>query len=176
MPYGTYLSSRLCLLVDLTPSTHLRSPRSPHSLSFLMSASNQVAGPSTDNFTKFTSIFNAASNEYLRVTGKRLDIHPFAAQLDTCCSPEAVSNVLRSQVQAFKKFREGDEKLMTWLNPTVNILFAFSGTLGEGIGLVSRLIHCIRSFFKIWFSAILTRKNNLYRYRCSTRGGSLLRS
>ena len=105
-----------------------------------MSASNQVAGPSIDNFT---AIFNSASNEYLRVTGKRLDTHPFAAQLDTCYSPEAVSDVLRTQAQAFSKFRKGDEKLMTWLNPTVNILFAFSGTLGEGIGLVSRLIHSV---------------------------------
>ena len=105
-----------------------------------MSASNQVAGPLTDNFS---AIFNAASNEYLKVTGKRLDTHPFAAQLDTCLNPEAVSNVLRSQVHSFKKFREGDEKLMTWSNPTVNVLFAFSATLGEGIGLVSRLIHSI---------------------------------
>jgi hypothetical protein len=70
----------------------------------------------------------AASNDYLRVTGKRLDTHPFAAQLDTCYSPEAVSNVLRTQAQAFKKFPKGDENLMTWLSPTVNILFAFSAT------------------------------------------------
>ena len=102
-----------------------------------MSTSSQVAGPPTDNFT---AIFNTASNEYQRVTGKRLDTHPFAAQLDTCHSPEAVSDVLRTQAQAFSKFGKGDEKLMTWLNPTVNILIAFSGTLGEGIGLVSRLI------------------------------------
>jgi hypothetical protein len=105
-----------------------------------MSASNQVAGPSTDNFS---AIFNAASNEYQRVTGNRLDTHPFAAQLETSCSPEAVSNVLRTQAQAFSKSREGDEKLMTWLNPTINILLAFSGTLGEGIGLVSNLIHFV---------------------------------
>ena len=73
------------------------------------------------------------------MTGKHLDTHPFATQLDACRSPEAVSSVLRTQVQAFKKFREGDEKLMTWLNPIVNILFVFSATLGNGIGLVSRL-------------------------------------
>jgi hypothetical protein len=107
-----------------------------------MSASNQVAGPSssTDNFT---AIFSAASEEYLRVTGKRLDTHPFSAQLDDCLSPETVSNVLRTQVQAFKKFRKGDERLMTWLNPIVNILFTFSATLGNGIGLVSSLVHSV---------------------------------
>jgi hypothetical protein len=105
-----------------------------------MSASNQVAGHSTD---KFSAIFNAALNEYLRVTGKRLDTHPFAAQLDTGPSPEAVSNVLQTQAQAFSKFSKGDENLMTWLSPTVNILSAFSETLKEGIGLVSDLIHSV---------------------------------
>jgi hypothetical protein len=107
-----------------------------------MSASNQAAGPSssTDNFT---AIFNAASEEYLSVTGKRLDTHPFAAQLDACRSPDAVSNVLRTQVQAFKKFRKGDEKLMNWLNPIVNVLFTFSTMLGNGIGLVSCLVHSV---------------------------------
>jgi hypothetical protein len=138
-----------------------------------MSASNQAVGPSTDNFT---AIFSAASDKYLRVTGKRLDTHPFAAQLDTCHNPEAVSNLLRTQAHAFSKFHKGDEKLMAWLNPTVNILFAFSGTLGEGIGLVSRIIHSVRLFLMTWFSAILTRKDDLYWYWCSSRGGSLLRS
>jgi len=101
-----------------------------------MSASHQTAGPSTDNFT---TIFNAASREYERMTGNRLDTHPFAAQLDTCDSPEAALNVFRMQAQAFSKFRNGDERLMTWLNPIVHILFIFSGTLGEGIGLVSQI-------------------------------------
>lgn len=107
-----------------------------------MSASNRAAGPSspTDNFI---AIFNAASDEYLRVTGKRLDNHPFAAQLDACPSPEAVSKVLRTQAQAFKRSRKGDEQLMTWLDPIVNILFVFSATLGDGIGLVSHLLQFV---------------------------------
>src|SRR6266478_4572396 len=45
--------------------------RSQSLLAILMSAaSNQTAGPSTDNFT---AIFSAASNEYESLTGKRLD-------------------------------------------------------------------------------------------------------
>ena len=103
-----------------------------------MSASNQTAGPSTDIFT---AIFNAASVEYQTLTGKSLDTHPFAAQLDNCLTPEAISNVLRTQAQAFSKFREGDERLMAWLDPTIHILVTFSNTLGEGIGLVSDLVH-----------------------------------
>ena len=98
-----------------------------------MSASNQTAGPSTDNFF---SIFNAALNEYQRLTKKSLDTNPFAAQLDTCQNPEAISTLFRTQAQAFTKFREGDERLMSWLDPTIHILSTFSDTLGEGVGLV----------------------------------------
>jgi len=104
-----------------------------------MSTINQTAGPSrsTDNFT---AIFQAALDEYHTVTGKSLDTQPFATQLDDCNSPEAFSSVLRTQAQAFSKSRKGDEKLMAWLDPTINILCTFSGTLGEGIGLVSQVI------------------------------------
>ena len=102
-----------------------------------MATRNQTAdrptSPSTDNFT---AIFNAASAEYQKVTGNRLNTHPFAAQLDACQSPKAVSDILRTQAQAFSKFSRGDEKLMTWLDPIVHILFTISATLGEGIGLV----------------------------------------
>jgi hypothetical protein len=103
-----------------------------------MSASNQIAGPSTDNFS---AIFNTASNEFQRLTGKRLDTHPFAARLDACENPEVILNVFRTQSQAFSKFREGDERLMARLNPTIHILLPFSATLGEGIGLVSNVVH-----------------------------------
>jgi hypothetical protein len=103
-----------------------------------MSASNQNIGPSTDNFT---AIFDAATNEYGRLTGQHLDNHPFATQLETCRSPGAISNIFRTQAQALSKFREGNERLMTWLDPTIHILFTFSATLGEGIGLVSNLFH-----------------------------------
>jgi hypothetical protein len=102
----------------------------------LMSASNQTGGPSTST-DNFSAIFNAASTEYHRVTGKHLDTHPFAAQLDACESPKAVSDLLRTQAEAFSKFRKGDDKLMACLDPTVHILFTFSATLGEGISLVS---------------------------------------
>ena len=102
-----------------------------------MSATNQTAGPSVDNFT---AIFNAAIVEYQTLTGKPLDTHPFATQLNTCQNPEAVLNLLRTQAQAFSKFRKGDEKLMSWLDPTIYILSAFSDTLGEGISLVSNLV------------------------------------
>jgi hypothetical protein len=132
-----------------------------------MSGAHQTAGPSrTDNFT---AIFDAATSEYERVTGNQLHNHPFSAQLDSCDSPGAVSDVLQRQAQAFGKFREGDEKLMAWLDPTVQIIFTFSATLGEGIGLVSSLIIPVWLFSDILRLAVLTCKNNLYRDRRSSR-------
>jgi hypothetical protein len=129
------------------------------------SASNQI--------TNLAAIFSAATNEYQKVTGQRLDTHPFAVQLDACHDPEAVSSILRTQAQAFSEFRRGNERLMAWLGPTVHILHTFSTTLGEV--LVRHLIHTIWLLLNTWFSAIFTSKGHLYRYLCSSRGKCLPR-
>src|SRR5216683_2296087 len=144
--WRAFIATRQRSAVDTIPSTRLRH----HSFLAIIpiSTRNQTVGPSNDNFT---AIFNAATAEYQRVTRKRLDTHTFAAQLDTCDSPEAASNIFRTQAQAFSIFREGDERLMAWLDPIAHILFIFSGTLGEGIGLVSRLFDWLLSYSDTWF-------------------------
>jgi hypothetical protein len=97
-------------------------------------STNQTAGLSTANFT---AIFDAASNEYKTLTKQDLETHPCAAAVENSRSPDSVMDAFRMQAQALDKFRKGDDKLMAWLTPIVNILFMFSGTLGEGFGLVS---------------------------------------
>jgi hypothetical protein len=99
-----------------------------------MSTSNQTTDLSTANFT---AIFDAASNEYKTLTKRDLESHPFAVAFENSNSPDSVMKIFGKQAQAFDKFRNRDDKLMAWLTPIVNILFTFSGTLGEGIGLVS---------------------------------------
>ena len=99
-----------------------------------MSTSNKTTDPSTSNFA---AIFDAASHEYKCLTKKDLATHPLAAAIEGYNSPDAILNVFRKQASAFDKFRKGDDKLMEWLTPIVNILFTFSGTLGEGVGLVT---------------------------------------
>ena len=99
-----------------------------------MSTNNQTTDLSTANFT---AIFDAASNEYKSLTKQDLETHPFAAAFENSDSPDSVMNAFRKQSRAFDKFRKGDDKLIAWLTPIVNILFIFSGTLGEGIGIVS---------------------------------------
>ena len=104
-----------------------------------MSTSNQIAGPSASNFA---AIFDAASREYKSLTKKDLATHPLAAAIEGYNSPDSILNLFRKQAQAFDTFRKGDDKLMESLTPIVNILFTFSETLGEGIGLVSD--HCLQ--------------------------------
>ncbi|KAI9448979.1 hypothetical protein BJY52DRAFT_1228040 [Lactarius psammicola] len=50
-----------------------------------------------------------------------------AACLKTCDS---------SDVQEFDQSQRDDERFTKWLNPTINVLYTFSTTLGEGVGLV----------------------------------------
>jgi hypothetical protein len=100
-----------------------------------MSTSNQTADPSISS--NFAAIFDAASHEYKSLTKKDLATHPLAAAIEGYNSPDAILNVFRKQASTFDRFRKGDDKLMEWLSPIMNILFKFSETLGEGVGLVS---------------------------------------
>ena len=101
-----------------------------------MSTSNERPSTSSSNFN---SIFQTACDEYKRLTRFDLTTHPFATELQDCSSPDDVLEVLKEQAQTLTKSRRGDEKLLAWLNPIVYVLFTFSATLGEGIGLVSIL-------------------------------------
>ena len=82
---------------------------------------------------------------YENKTKKKLLTHPLSAQLQSCDSPAAILSLLQGLVQQFDQGRSNDEKLSSWLNPTVNILLAFSATLGEGAGLVSLLSEHLRN-------------------------------
>ncbi|KAH9070974.1 hypothetical protein EDB83DRAFT_2313709 [Lactarius deliciosus] len=92
--------------------------------------------PSRTPSYNFQVIFGAALNAYKKQTKQDLATHPLSAQLQACNSPSAILNILHEQVDQFNRSRSGDERLNKWLNPTVNVLYAFSEVLGEGIGLV----------------------------------------
>jgi hypothetical protein len=87
--------------------------------------------------SNFQSIFDAALEEYESRTGKNLLEHPLAAQLQSCNSPAEIINLLQGLVQQFDWRRKRDERITNWLNPVVNVLYAFSTTLYAGISLVN---------------------------------------
>lgn len=92
--------------------------------------------PTSTSSTSFETIFTAALKEYKKQTKRDIASHPLATRLQSCDSPHAILAMLRDQVQRFDQSQSVDEKWMKWLDPTVNVLFAFSATLGNGIGLV----------------------------------------
>ncbi|KAH8979076.1 hypothetical protein EDB92DRAFT_2074122, partial [Lactarius akahatsu] len=93
--------------------------------------------PSTSmSSSNFQSIFNAALKAYEKKTKKDLLAHPLAAQLQACNSPADILLVLQDKVKEFDQSRSADERLSRWLDPTIEVLYAFSATLGEGVGLI----------------------------------------
>ena len=101
---------------------------------------SQIPPNAASSSSNFQSVFNAALDAYENKTKTKLLTHPLAAQLQSCDSPTAILSVLQDLIQQFDRRRRSDERLTNWLNPTVNVLYAFSSTIGQGVGLVSLLI------------------------------------
>jgi hypothetical protein len=89
--------------------------------------------PPTASSSNFQLILNNALKAYKKRTKKDLLAHPLATQLEYCNSPSAILTLLQQQVAS----RSSDDRWTKWLDPTVNVLYAFSETLGEGVSLVS---------------------------------------
>ncbi|KAH9059512.1 hypothetical protein EDB87DRAFT_1822624 [Lactarius vividus] len=82
------------------------------------------------------SIFDAALKSYKKKTKKDLKRHDLFKQLEKCDSPAAILAVF--QVDDFRRIRTGDDdrlKKKRFL-PVVNVLYSFSATLSEGVGLI----------------------------------------
>jgi thiamine kinase-like enzyme len=82
----------------------------------------------------FQLIFNNALKEYEKRTKRDLLAHPLVAQFQSCNSPNDILSIIHQQLHQSQR---ADERLTKWLGPTVNVLLAFSGALGEGVALVS---------------------------------------
>ena len=94
--------------------------------------------PSTSSSSSnFRTIFVAAIKAYEKKTKTDLHTHPLATQLQSCSSSSDILAVLLDKVNEFEKSRSHNEKLSSWLGPTINVLYAFSSTVGQGVGLVS---------------------------------------
>jgi hypothetical protein len=106
-------------------------------------SSPEQATPSTSPTSNIRLITDAFEN-YAKITGNDLSKNPFAAALEQSDSPEAILELLQEREKAFKEYREGSRRLINCLSPVVNVLQAFSGILGEAVGLVSHAAHTIR--------------------------------
>ena len=98
----------------------------------------------TEQATSSTSGFQLiidALADYTKITGIDLSKTPFATTLEQSNSPEAILQLLQGQERAFKEYRDGDRRLITYLSPAVKVLQAFSGILGGAVSQVSYTCH-----------------------------------
>ena len=124
------------LLIDAPVQRPSITGHPPHSPQAIMSS---PPSQSTSR-SNFDSIFNSALRAYNKKTGKDIASHPLATELQSCDSPDAILAILRRQVASLDQPANSDERIAKYLVPIVNVLYAFSATLGEGVGLVIIII------------------------------------
>ena len=92
--------------------------------------------PGTTSSSDIERIFDAALKSYKRKTKKDLKSHDLFKQLEKCDSPEAILAKFQATHFGDPSRTGSDDRLKRWLIPTLNVLCAFSDTLGEGVSLV----------------------------------------
>jgi hypothetical protein len=116
---------------------------------------------STPTANHFQPIFNAALKSYEKNTKNDLLANPLAAQLQACNSPDDIIAILQDRVKEFDQSRS--ERLSRWLNPTINVLFAFSAALGVGVGLVGPTQSiCLHPLLSTNLAGVLACKRDLH--------------
>ncbi|KAH8983647.1 hypothetical protein EDB92DRAFT_1562026 [Lactarius akahatsu] len=89
----------------------------------------------SESSSNIEGIFDVALKSYKKKTKNDLKNHDLFKQLEACDSPAAILAVF--QAAQFDPSRTAsDDRLKKWLVPTINVLYAFSGTLSEGVALV----------------------------------------
>jgi hypothetical protein len=117
------------------PSSSQPEQEQGSSLLHLMSNSHPITAASSSS--NFQLIFNNALKAYEKRTKNDLVAHPLAAELQDCNSPTKILAVLHQQARGLEQSLSSDDRWTKWLDPTVNVLYRLSETLGEGISLVS---------------------------------------
>lgn len=91
----------------------------------------------SESASRFESIFSSALDAYKRRTSQDLVSHPLLPRLQSCDTPDAIITLLREQIPASTQPQSSGDRFSTCLIPIVNVLYVFSATLGEGVGLVN---------------------------------------
>jgi hypothetical protein len=81
------------------------------------------------------AIFDTALKSYQRKTKRDLKKHDLFERLEKCDSPRAILAAFQADIFGSSPTC-GDNGLKKWLVPTINVLYAFSATLGQGVALV----------------------------------------
>ena len=116
----------------------------------------------------YQAIFDSALEAYKKKTGKDLTADPLLCCFETCDSPDAVLAILREQALGPGQFQSSGDELLTWLNPVINVLNAFSAAIGGSVGQVSRKEIRLDIQPDPRFRGIPTRGGDFYGHRHSS--------
>ncbi len=94
------------------------------------------SSPSAASRSNYQAIFNRSLEAYKKKTGKDLTKDPLLHRLKTCNSPDAVLAILQAQIIEPGQPQSSRSRLTMWLDPTVNVLMAFSTAVGTLVGQV----------------------------------------
>jgi hypothetical protein len=90
--------------------------------------------PETNSRSNYQVIFDSALKAYRKKTGKNLTSDPLFCDLETCHSPDAILAVLQAQTRGLGRAQNSGDESLTWLNPTISVLNAFSATISGSVG------------------------------------------
>jgi hypothetical protein len=94
----------------------------------------QTVSPSSNLASNFKSMLDDALAKYKKKTGEDLQALWLASELKACDDVDSVLDILRHQAKALEQ--SDNQKLIKWIDPLANVLFTFSGALGDGVSLV----------------------------------------
>jgi predicted DsbA family dithiol-disulfide isomerase len=81
----------------------------------------------------FQVILNEALADYQKVTKVEISTSPFAADFEQSNSPDDILQILQRRANAFQEYRDGDRKLISYLEPAVGIIQTFSKIIQEAV-------------------------------------------
>ena len=92
--------------------------------------------PTTTSSSDMERIFDVALKSYKKKTKKDLKSHDLFKRLEKCDSPASILANFQAAQFGDPSQTGSDDRLKSWLVPTLNVLCVFSDTLGEGVSLV----------------------------------------
>jgi hypothetical protein len=99
-----------------------------HDLTILRSIPHFPLMSGVNSMSNFQRKFHISLEKYKKRTKKDLLTHSLAGRLEPCDSANSIITVFREHIQELNESQRSNEK---WLEPTVNVLHAFSVGLGE---------------------------------------------
>ena len=140
VPYTTPTHSCLSAIIPDNLSSIFMSATTPGQLT-----------PSENLKSILDPALSKALTDYKKKTGQDLLDHPLATQVQRCDSVDAIKAIFQRQAEEFQQFKDGDQKLMKWIIPVVDVLYKCStGPPGDAAVAVRHLNLLCDCILTLW--------------------------